>query len=166
MTFPFLLQAKKLELKKDSRTIYILEKKGWELGKELFGMPFVYFSPRANGQRSNISFTDTGANLELESKALSLSSKDYESNKIQWSKKVQAFDLNFIPYKMMTNKFGHKVHQIGLSYKHQDRIYIEKSNYIECRGKIIFVKSLRLKENESHEKDFSELIENLDCAGV
>jgi hypothetical protein len=46
--------AGSLELKKNTRSIYIEEKNEWRLGKDLFGMPFIYFSPQVNGQRSNI----------------------------------------------------------------------------------------------------------------
>lgn len=158
--------AKKLELTKNSRTIFIEEKTNWKLGKDLFGMPFVYFSPEKNGQRSNISFTDTGAEVELDIKSLAKSQDRYVEGRKQWSEKVGATPLSFIPYEVTINQFGHRVHKIGFSYEHQGKTYDERSHYIECRGKIIFSKSLRLQINEAHEKDFDDLIQNLDCGGV
>jgi len=158
--------AKTLEIKKDGRTIFIQEKTKWEMGKDLFGIPYIYFSPNQNGQRSNISFTDTGANLELDFKSLKDNQEDFKKNKKEWAQTVGATIESFTPFEMNLNKLGHKVHQIGLTYKHENKIYIEKSLYIECRGRIIFSKSLRLKLNESHEKDFSDLISGLDCGGV
>jgi hypothetical protein len=164
--FSFEATAKVLVLKKNTRSIFIEEKTNWKLGKELFGMPFIYFSPQVNGQRSNISFTDTGADLELDSKSLDKTQNKYQANKTKWAKKVGATPKDFTPYQVTTNKHGHKIHQIGFNYAHESKNYHEKSYYIECRGKILYAKSLRLSENSKHEKDFSDLISGLDCGGI
>jgi hypothetical protein len=161
-----LVWAKTLELKHQNRTIFIKEFSNWELGKDLFGMPFIYFSPQKNGQRSNISFTDTGASLELDVKSLAENQKDYQKGRKEWAETVGASPLSFSPYKVTTNKLGHRVHQIGFSYQHEQKVYEETSYYIECRGKILFSKSLRLRENDEHDKNFRELIESIDCGGV
>lgn len=155
-----------LELKKNTRSIYIEEKSDWRLGKDLFGMPFIYFSPMENGQRSNISFTDTGADLELDIKSLASTQNKYQENKKEWAEQVGATPISFQPYELVVNKNGHKIHKIGFNYQHEGKSYNEKSFYIECRGKILFSKSLRLFENESHDKDFHDLLHTLDCGGV
>lgn len=165
-TFSIPSHAKSLELIKNNRVIFIEEKSGWTLGKDLFGMPFIYFSPQTNGQRSNISFTDTGAEVELDIKALASSQDSYQDGRKKWAEQVGAMPLGFIPYQVTINKHGHKVHRIGFLYVHEGRAYNENSYYIECRGKIIFSKSLRLKENVQHDKDFTDLLTNLDCRGV
>lgn len=164
--FSNLAFAKNLELQKGSRTIFISQKTNWDLRKDLFGMPFIYFSPQANGQRSNISFTDTGAEVELDINSLASSQKNYQKDKEVWGDSVGATPIGFEPYQVKVNKLGHKVHRIGFSYAFEGKTYFEKSHYVECRGRIIFSKSLRLKENEVHEKEFSDLIDNLDCGGV
>jgi hypothetical protein len=164
--FAHIAMAKTLELKKDSKSIFIEEKPKWKLGKDLFGMPFIYFSPKTNGQRSNISFTDTGASLELDMKSLSDGQGTFKTNKEKWAKTVGATPLEFTPYTMKVSKLGHRIHQIGFSYKHEDKEYVERSNYIECRGKIIFSKSLRLKVNEPHAKEFDDLLNGIDCGGI
>lgn len=158
--------AATMELKKNTRSIFIEEKKDWRLGKDLFGMPFIYFSPQVNGQRSNISFTDTGADLELDFKSLASSQDKYQANKKQWAESVGATPMGFEAYKVKINNNGHKVHEIGFNYEHEGKTYKEKSFYIECRGKILFSKSLRLSENVQHEQDFNDLISSLDCGGV
>jgi hypothetical protein len=158
--------AKSIELKKNTRSIYIEEKKDWKLGRDLFGMPFIYFSPRVNGQRSNISFTDTGADVELDIPSLASSQESYQTNKKIWAEKVGATPLSFDAYAVQVNKHGHKVHKIGFSYEHEGKSYNEKSFYIECRGKILFSKTLRLAENEQHDRDFDDLLSTLDCGGV
>lgn len=161
-----LAQAKPLDLKKNNRSILIEEVSKWTLGKDLFGMPFIYFSPQENGQRSNISFTDTGVQLALDMKALSSNKKDYEDGRKKWAESISASVLSFRPYELVVNSRGHKVHRIGFSYLHEGKKYDERSYYIECRGRIIYSKSLRLVENELHDKDFSNLISTLDCAGI
>src|SRR6478752_2991601 len=98
MPFSSAFGAKSLELKKESRSIFIEEKAGWTLGKDLFGMPFIYFSPEANGQRSNISFTDTGADLELDVNSLASTQEKYQSGRKNWADKVGAKPLGFLPY--------------------------------------------------------------------
>jgi hypothetical protein len=163
---PLSFAAKSLELKKESRSMFIEEKAGWTLGKDLFGMPFIYFSPQINGQRSNISFTDTGAEVELDVKSLASTQDRYQAGRKNWAEKVGAKTLGFIPYEVSQNKFGHKIHKIGFLYEHEGKTYNEKSYYIECRGKILFSKALRLKVNEEHDKDFTDLISSLDCGGV
>lgn len=162
----FGVHAKSLELKEGARSIFLKEKTGWELGKELFGIPYIYFSPQINGERSNISFTDTGANLELESKALGESQADYQKDKQEWAQEVGATPLGYVPYSVSRNQFGHKIHKLGFNFKHEGQSYNETSFYIECRGRIIFAKSLRLSQNEQHDKDFFDLIDTLDCGGV
>lgn len=162
----FATHAKTLELKKSTRSIFIEEKENWTLGKDLFGMPFIYFSPQQNGQRSNISFTDTGAELELDIKSLASSQEKYQKNKKDWAEQVGATPLAFRPYEVSVNQHGHKIHKIGFSYTHEEDVYFETSYYIECRGKLLFSKSLRLTQNEKHEDDFKELISTLDCGGV
>ncbi len=158
--------AKTLELKENSRSIFIPEIDNWELGRDLFGMPFIYFSPMENGQRSNISFTDTGASLQLDIQALAKSQDKFQKDKKEWAEQVGAKPLSFTPYGVKTNLHGHKIHRIGFNFIHEGRTYHEKSFYIECRGKLLFSKSLRLQENAQHEKDFSELLNSLDCGGV
>lgn len=164
--FSLPIKARILELKKDSRSILIQENKKWKLGKDLFGMPFIYFAPTENGQRSSISFTDTGAEVELDIKALASSQADYQEGRKKWTKTVGARALAFLPYEVKVNQKGHKIHQVGFSYSHESKVYFEKSYYIECRGRIIFSKSLRLQENKQHESEFKKLIDSLDCAGV
>lgn len=162
----FSAHAGTLELKKETRSIFVEEKKDWRLGKELFGMPFILFSPQVNGQRSNISFTDTGAEVELDVKSLASNQNKYQSNKRQWAETVGATVMGFNPYKVSVNNHGHRVHEIGLTYEHEGKAYKEKSFYIECRGKVLFSKSLRLASNEIHDKDFSDLISSVDCGGI
>ncbi len=165
-TFSFGAMAKTMELKKNTRSIFIEGKQDWKLGKDLFGMPFIYFSPEVNGQRSNISFTDTGAEVELDIKSLASAQNDYQANKKRWASQIGAIPQAFSPYEVAINKHGHKVHKIGFTYLHEEDSYHEKSFYIECRGKIIFAKSLRSSKNEQHEKYFADFINTLDCAGV
>lgn len=164
--FSISAHAKVLELKKNTGTIFITEKNQWMLGKDLFGMPFIYFSPQTNGQRSNISFTDTGAELELDIKILAENQEKYQVGRKKWANTVGADPLSFDPYEVKINKHGHRVHRVGFQYAHEGKVYAEKSYYIECRGKLLFSKSLRLKENSSHEKDFEDLLSTLDCGGV
>jgi hypothetical protein len=164
--FSFSIHAKVLELKKNSGTIFIQEKSNWKLGKEIFGMPFIYFSPENNGQRSNISFTDTGSELELDIKTLASTQEKYQAGRKKWAKKVGADTVSFEPYEVKINLHGHRVHRVGFNYVHEGKVYAEKSYYIECKGKLLFSKSLRLKENNSHEKDFTDFLSSIDCGGV
>jgi hypothetical protein len=163
---PFNLMAKVMELKNNRGTIFVMEKNQWKLGKDMFGIPFIYFSPERNGQRSNISFTNTGVELELEIKDLAKGQNQYQIGRKKWAEKVGAMPLGFAPYQVKLNRHGHRVHQIGFSYSHEGQGYSEKSYYIECKGRLLFSKSLRLIVNDVHEKDFEEFIQSMDCGGV
>lgn len=89
------VHAKSLDLRKNSSSIFIQEKPTWKLAKNLFGIPFLYFSPIKSGQRSNISFTDTGAKLELEIKALANSQKNYEKDRRPGQRKSGLLSFHF-----------------------------------------------------------------------
>jgi hypothetical protein len=155
-----------LELKRNNSVVTIDELPDWTLSKDLFGIPFIYFSPEQNGQRSNISFTDTEVEFKLNPNDLQSTQETYQSNKRAWATQVNAKPISFIPFETFKNKKGHQVHKIGFNYEHEGKRYVESSYYINCHKKIIFSKSLRLKENSSHESLFSDFIHSLDCGGV
>jgi len=158
--------AKSIELKKDGKTIFIKNESKWTIGKDLFGMPFILFSPKENGQQSNISFTDTGARLTLDFEALKENQDSFKKNKDEWAEAIGAQINGLNPYETNINKNGHRVHKIGITYTFKQKKYYENTYFLECRGRLIFSKSLRLIENQKHEKDFQEMIENLDCGGI
>lgn len=151
------------QLSHEGHTLFIDNNKNWEIGKELFGIPFILFSPQKNGQRSNMSFAHTGAEIELEVKALKDNQKAYQNNKEKWAKIHSANIKEFYPYKSFLNSHNHRVHSIGLSYEHEDKVYVETSYYTECKGKIVFSKGLRLSINEDHQSYFHSLVNSLDC---
>lgn len=129
-------EAQSLELKKNIRSIFLEEKKYWRLGRDLFGIPFIYFSPDKNGQRSNIRITDIGEDLELDIISLSTTPETYKANKKQSAEQIDATPLGFVPFEVLVNKHGHKIHRIGFSYLHEGESNNDESFYIECRGKI------------------------------
>lgn len=159
-------EAHALELKSSSGTIFLPEKDSWTLSRDIFGIPFLLFSPKINGQRSNISFINSGVEVEIDVNALSSHQKEFQDNKKKWADSVGATINSFISYENFKNKNAHKVHHVGVSYTHENMSYVEKSYYVECKGKLIYSKSLHLKINEKHDQDFKEMIENLDCGGV
>jgi hypothetical protein len=144
--------------------IFVPTLEDWKLGKDMYGMPFILFSPQQNGQRSNISLTATGVDVEVDLTELGNQHKSYEKLKTNWAKTVSATPEKFQPYKKWKNDHGHNVHQMGFEYKHEEKSYVENSFYVDCRGRLIFLKSLRLKENASHDQNFSQLVRELDCS--
>ena len=143
--------------------ILISQLQDWELGKDMFGMPYIYFSPQMNGQRSNISFTATGVETDLDLTTLGKNQETYKKMKLQWLESVSGKAVSFVPYKRWKNSQGHVVHQIGFEYLHEELSYVETSFYVDCRSKLIFSKSLRLKVNHQHQNDFEKLITDMDC---
>jgi hypothetical protein len=163
---PAFVDAGTHEIKQDGKSIFINERPGWKLHKDLFGIPHIYFSPLANGQRSNLSFTDTGAIGEIDLASIQKSQKIYQQNKEKWAVKVGALESHFLPYEIQLNQNGHKIHKIGFVYNHEGKKYLERSYYIECRGKIIFSKFLRLDVNKEHDDEINDILNTLDCGGV
>jgi len=155
--------AKDLTMPHKSGTLITVEKEDWEMGKNMFGIPYMYFSPKKNGQRSNITFAATGADLNFDTTNIASGMSDYESMKKKWAMKTESKIESFVPYRLWSNLYGHKVHQVGFTYKNEEKIYVENSFYIECKGKMYFSKSLRLEENKAHEKEFEDLIKHIDC---
>lgn len=154
------------ELTHSGHTLYIENTQNWEIGKDLFGIPFILFSPQKNSQRSNISFAHTDVEMELSVSELSKSQKDYQKNKKNWAKTHDATIEEFHPYHSYLNSHQHRVHTLGVNYSHQNKSYVENSFYIECKGKIVFSKSLRLRDNQNDEAYFKSLINSLDCGVI
>lgn len=152
-----------LTLSHERGAIFIDEIKGWELSKDIFGMPFMYFSPKEFGQRSNISFAHTGEDFSFDKKAMKKNESQYRDGKIKWAKKVGASILRVSPYITKKNSKGHLVHNIGVEYKFKKKHYVERSFYIECKNKMLFSKSLRLKKSGRHKRTFDKIIENINC---
>lgn len=155
--------AQAVELTHSGHHLYLDNPQEWEIGKDLFGIPFMLFSPAANGQRSNISFAHTGVELELEAKALKDNQLSYQENKKKWAQVHQVSIKSFLPYQSFHNNHNYLVHSIGMVYESEQKTYIETSYYTECKGVILFSKSLRLEKNSEHEKYFRSLINSLDC---
>ena len=135
----------------------------WELGRDMFGMPFIYFSPRSNGQRSNISLTATGVDVEINLADMAKNPDAFKMLKLSWAKEVDATPGAFFPYKSWKNDHGHTVHEIGFEYAHMGKSYVEKSFYVDCRARLIYLKSLRLEQNAIHDTDFKKIVQDLDC---
>lgn len=161
--FSMVALAKDLTMPHKSGTLITVEKEDWEMGKDMFGIPYMYFSPKKNGQRSNITFAATGADISFDTTNIAGGMRDYEKMKKEWAQKTESTVQGFIPYRFWSNLYGHKIHQVGFSYKNEEKIYVEHSFYIECKGKMYFSKSLRLEENKVHEKEFEDLIKHIDC---
>lgn len=135
----------------------------WERGENMFGMPFIFFSPRANDQRSNISFTATGVESDINLPSLGKNQDSYKKIKTEWAASVGGKAEAFIPYKTWKSKQGHTIHEIGVEFTHEEKRYVETSFYIDCRGMLIYSKSLRLKVNQDHQGQFGKLIDEMDC---
>jgi hypothetical protein len=158
------LHASTMSLQTERGKITIPELKNWELGKDMFGMPFIYFSPQQNGQRSNISFTATGVELESSLNDLAKDAAGYQKIKKDWANTVQAKVQGFTPYKQWKNNNGHVVHEVGFNYLHKNKNYVEHSYYINCRERLVYAKSLRLTSNADHQEHFKKLIQDMDCS--
>ncbi|GAB4010255.1 MAG: hypothetical protein Fur0010_02530 [Bdellovibrio sp.] len=146
-----------------SGKLYVDIHKSWELKKDVFGFPFMAFSPTEMGQKSNLSFLASGESLAFDEVRMKKEVDDYKKIKTDWAEKVGAKILKTYPLSTNVNSKGHKIHKIGIDYSFNNKNYIETSYYIECRGKLYFSKSLLLRENSSRQKDVDEMIKGLDC---
>lgn len=159
----FAASAKDLKLVTAQGQILVPELAGWELGRDMFGMPFILFSPRANGQRSNMSLTATGVDVEINLSDMAKNPEAFRAQKQQWAESVGATVTSYVPYSTRRNLHDHQIHSIGFEYTHLDKHYVETSHYVDCRKRLIFAKTLRLKANGDHEQSFQRLLSDLDC---
>ena len=158
-----LSHAAPLKLKTERGTIHLESIKGWKLSKNVLGMPFVYFSERKNGRRSNISFTHTGHDFKFDQASLKKNEGQFKEEKNKWAKRVGAKLLTVTPYRVFANEYGHKVHHIGMTYSFNKKTYIENSYYIQCKGKTLFSKALYTKKNKNHQNQIDLLIKRVNC---
>lgn len=165
LILPNLTFAETLDFKKNGGKIYIPTYQNWEMLKDVFGIPYVYNSPKENGQRSNISFTDSGVEIVVDFNELGKTQDRYKENKQKWIKTINGkiSQDGFLPYKKWKNKYQHIVYQIGLNFNQGNKEYVETSFYINCKERLIYSKAMRLKNNLIHQSKFENLINNLDC---
>lgn len=151
------------KLETDYGKIFIPELSQWEMGRDMYGMPFIYFSPQENSQRSNISFTYTGVEVKVNLAEMGQDRKGYQELKNNWAQSVDAKPLKYHAYKSWKNVHGHKVHEVGFEYLFKEKKYAEISYYVDCRGQLVYAKSLRLQSNDSHAPLMHQLVRELDC---
>ncbi len=163
LALPISVSASVQKLETELGSVYVPQLPQWELGRNMYGMPFIYFSPRANGQRSNISFTFTGVDVELDLAVMGKDAEGFRRLKENWAKTVEARIDSVIPYRSWKNQHDHTVHEVGVSYTHEGKRYLEKSFYVNCRRQLVYSKALRLLDNASHEAEFTRLVNELDC---
>ncbi|MGE3609803.1 MAG: hypothetical protein AB7I27_09485 [Bacteriovoracaceae bacterium] len=159
----FAVAIERIELKDDYQTIYVDKINNWTMARNLFGIPFTFFSPKLHGQRSNISFTDTGVKLGLDKTSIS-DVKEYKRMKEKWSEQTDSVIITFLSFESYLNQFKHQIYKIGFIFQNEGKNYVETSYYIQCRKQIIFSKSLRLEANKEHEVYFNQLIQSLNCS--
>jgi|GEM_PF-917436 len=136
----------------------------WMLKERVLGMPFMFFSEKENGSRSNVSFTHTGTSIKLDAKKLQADIKNFEAGKKIWAKKVGAKVDKLDPFKSYQNKKGHTVHRLGVLYTYKNKKYHEMSYYIECGEKLIYSKALSLEKNKRHLNEVKDFVEGISCA--
>lgn len=144
--------------------IFLDQPEGWEVHKNVMGLPFVLFSPKENGQRTNLSFVPTSASAVMDVKGLKNDIGSYKRGKKSWASKVGATIDSYEPLKSFLNKHGNKVTKIGVEYTFKKKKYIEKSYYIECNGKLVHSKATLLRRNSQHTKSIDNMIQGVRCA--
>jgi hypothetical protein len=156
--------AKEIKIPSDGGLILFNAPASWELKHDIFGMENWLFSPKLNNSRSNITVTNTKSKIQLNFDSIKKSRKNYEKLKQNWADRVQAKVISFKPMKAQKNTNGNLVNSIGFSYVFKGKKYIEDSYYIDCRGTVVFVKSLRLEVNLDHQEDINQMINSMDCS--
>lgn len=144
-------------------SIFINMPTGWDVHQNVLGMPFVLFSPKENGQKSNLSFVPTSAELKVDDKSLGKDIANYQQGKKNWANKIGATIDGFEPLKSFINKHGNKVTRVGVYYTFKKKKYLEKSFYIECDGRLLHSKALTLKSNVGHYKNIDSVIQGVRC---
>lgn len=127
-------------------------------------MPMVLFSPKENGQRSNLSITPSGLKLTLDKSSLKKDIKGFQEGRTLWTRKVGAKVISFKSQVEFKTHEGVSVTKIGFDYQYKNKTYSESSFYIECPQQLIHAKGLVLKKNLDHEKEFENIVKGVVCA--
>lgn len=157
-----LLHAETLDFNSSGKLFAPLVK-DWELKKNVMGFPFIMFSPQDHGQKSNLSFLASGENLQFDEARMKKEIDQYKEIKQKWADQIGAKITKVFPLESSLNSKGHKIHTVGVNYLFDKQNYMEKSFYLECRGKLYFSKSLMLMENSYHAKAVDQIMKELDC---
>ena len=155
--------GKRLQLKGSQGIVTVPALADWRLEKNVMGLPFVYFSPKLNGERSNLSIISTSSEIEFQSLKLKQDQKSYMAGKLAWAKKVNAEIIRQKPFKVWVNEFGLKVHQIGIEYRYNLKNYSEVSYFIGCEKRTLILKSLNLDSNSQHQRSFETIVNEINC---
>lgn len=158
------LRASEHRLEHLRGNITIPQIQGWEIKEKVFGMPYMLFSPQTKGQRSNISFTHSGIDFPFKVSEIEKSLRQYQDLKKEWTRKIGAEYIKVHEHQRKENLLGHTLYVFGFEYEHQKKHYVEKTYLIQCRGEMVYAKSLRLNENEEHEAKFDKFLNLLNCS--
>jgi len=135
----------------------------WEAKQNMFSLPLLFFSERVNGQASNISFSGTGLDGDLDYTRMKNDEGGYKKIKENFLSKVNGELIALIPYEKKTSTLGHTLHSQGMAFRLNGKTYQEKSYFIECGKKHFYAKTLRLRENKAHDEKFNSLLDQFDC---
>jgi hypothetical protein len=157
------VMAKTTTLKLERGEIFFSKPSSWQVKHDLFGIKNWLFSPKENGIRSNLTITDTKVNIELNSEIIKKNHESYVRLKQNWARKVNATPVSYSPLILWKNQHGHFVNEISFNYVFKKKQYQETSYYLECRGNLVYIKSLMIMQNQEHKKDLREVVNSMDC---
>ncbi len=139
--FSIVAFAKDLTMPHKSGTLITVEKKDWEMGKDMFGIPYMYFSPKKNGQRSNITFVATGADINFDTTNIATGMRDYEKMKKTWAQKTESTVQGFIPYRFWSIFMAIKFIKLDLVIKMKKRSMLNIAFISNAKGRCILARA-------------------------
>jgi hypothetical protein len=156
-------KARRFNLEKEQLKLNL--PKDWQSAEGLYGIPLVLLGPdKKNKRRLTLGFTNTGIKKKINSTVVLKETRDYEAGRKKWLKKVGGTLIKFIPYKVVTNKFGIELHGLGFEYKIKGETLIEKTQYFQCGAELFNVKRIVPKDhNKKHLRQLNSIVRGMKC---
>jgi hypothetical protein len=143
--------------------------KGWQIQRDLFGMPIMVLGPERDGERAVLSVQHTPLrNLRFDHELLSKTRGQYYEGRKQWIRSLDDTGSRYLgglPMQRLTWANGNDGFEIGFRYRMRGLDFEERSIQISCEKRVFLFKTLlSSKSPESDAKVLAKLVRELDCA--
>lgn len=141
---------------------------GWQIQRDLFGMPIMVLGPERNGERAVMSVQHTAIrNLKFDHPALSRTQGQYYEGRKRWIEELGDSNSRYLgglPLERLSWSNGNDGFKIGYRYQMRGLEFQENSIQVNCGNRLFLFKTLTSTKSPAEDRQaLAGLIRELDC---
>lgn len=150
--------------------IHLDAPEGWQIERDLYGMPIMVLGPERDGERAVLSVQHTPIyGMEFDHKLLVKTKKQYYEGRKNFinSMNNDSKFLSEIPYRHLRWTNGNDGFEMGFRYESRGITLEEKSIQVNCGNRLFLFKTLSSdKLPDADTKTLAKLVNELDCVAT